>query len=89
MDPVVEDLATATAEAMEAEAAATEHRLDPMEMHHPLATAFPTCISKLRMAAVTHSRSLSTACLRKVFQNQTLPMFTAVAIRFEPMLTVS
>lgn len=73
MVPVAEDLAIATAEGMEAEAAATEeHRRDPMEMHHPLATAFPTCISKLRMAAVTHSSSLSTACLRKVFQKQTL-----------------
>lgn len=73
MVPVAEDSAIATAEGMEAEAAAaTEHRRDPMAMHHPLATAFPTCTSKLRMAAVTHSSSLSTACPRKVFQKQTL-----------------
>lgn len=85
----VADRPTEVEAATEAKAATEDHR-DPTAMHHPLVTALlQTCISRLRMAVVTRSSSLSTACPRKVFQNQTVPVATAVTTRFESMLTVS
>lgn len=64
----------ATASPTEAEVA-TEHREEDTEEH--LVMALQTCISRASMAVATHSRSLDTACLRKVFQNQTVAIVVA------------
>lgn len=68
-----EDSATvATASLTEAEEA-TEHR--HTEEH--LAMALQTCINRPRMVVVTRSSSLNMACLRKVFQSQTVAIVGA------------
>lgn len=81
-----EDLPTvATANLTEAEVVVMEEHQHTAEEH--LVMALQTCISRPRMVVATHSSSsssssLNTACLSKVFQNQTVAIVGACSFVF-------